>query len=179
MKNFYAWCRNKVEYGSTFLESQKYCKILVCCYMPPKVTRWPRGKCFQLQIMRSWVRIPQEVKIISWLFCALCHKTFHNHRCGLSLTWVTCGKAKFCLRMVKWFFPGFPGFCPPLMNDWLDMWNILERAIKPKFKKKKKKKEKKKRELFSGKNKKSTNLLSADFAQIVLKIMCLLFLSCR
>ena len=52
----------------------------------------------------------------------------------------TRGKAKFCLRMVSWFPPGLSSFRPPLMNDQLDMWNILERAVKPKSNNKKKKK---------------------------------------
>ena len=46
---------------------------------------------------------------------------------------------KFCLRMVRWFFTGFSGFRPPLMNDQIDMCYILERAVKPKSKNKKKK----------------------------------------
>ena len=45
----------------------------------------------------------------------------HLHHCGSSLALVTCGKAKSCLHMVRWFFPGFSSFCPPLMNDWLDI----------------------------------------------------------
>ena len=37
---------------------------------------------------------------------------------------VTCGKAKLCLWMVRWFLPGFSGFHPPLMNDRLDIGEI-------------------------------------------------------
>ena len=40
-------------------------------------------------------------------------------------TGVTCGKAKFCLRMVRWFFPRFSGFRPPLMNDQLYISEIF------------------------------------------------------
>ena len=32
---------------------------------------------------------------------------------------------KFCLRMVRWFFSGFSGFRPPLMNDRLDISEIF------------------------------------------------------
>ena len=42
-----------------------------------------------------------------------------------SLARVTTGKAKFCLRMVMCFFPGFSGFCPPLMNNQLCISEIL------------------------------------------------------
>ena len=35
------------------------------------------------------------------------------------------GKAKFCLQMVGWFFPGFSGFHPPLMNDRLYISEIF------------------------------------------------------
>ena len=57
-----------------------------------------------------------------------------------------CGKAKFCLRMVRWFFPGFPVYAQLCLtiNDWLDISEI--RAVKKKkknvkmLKKKKKKK---------------------------------------
>ena len=35
------------------------------------------------------------------------------------------GKAKFCLRMVKWFFPGYSGFRPALMNNRLDISEIF------------------------------------------------------
>ena len=38
---------------------------------------------------------------------------------------VTCGKAKFCLRMVKWFLSRFSGFRPLLMNDRLDTSEIF------------------------------------------------------
>ena len=31
----------------------------------------------------------------------------------------------FCLRMVRWFFSGFSGFRPPLMNDRLDISEIF------------------------------------------------------
>ena len=63
-----------------------------------------------------------------------------SHRCGSSLSRVTCGKAKFCLRIVRWFFPGFSSFHPPLMNDWLDISEIfLNGAVKTKSKKKKEK----------------------------------------
>ena len=53
------------------------------------------------------------------------------------LSLVTCGKAKFCLRMVRWVFPGISVFRPLLMNDRLDI-RILERAEKTQIKKKKK-----------------------------------------
>ena len=57
---------------------------------------------------------------------------------------VICGKAKFCLRMVRWFFSGYSGFRPPSMNDRLDIsvkysWKGRKTQI-PKKKKKKKKK---------------------------------------
>ena len=43
----------------------------------------------------------------------------------------SCWKAKFCLRMIRWFFPGFSRFRPPLMNDLLNISEILlERAVK-------------------------------------------------
>ena len=42
-----------------------------------------------------------------------------------SLARVICGKAKFCLRMVRWFFSGFSGFRPPSMNDRLDISEIF------------------------------------------------------
>ena len=42
-----------------------------------------------------------------------------------------CVKAKFCLLMVRCFFPGFPGFRLPLMNDRLDISGIfLKKQIK-------------------------------------------------
>ena len=47
------------------------------------------------------------------------------HRCGSSLARVICGKAKFCLRMVRWFFSGYSGFRPPSMNDRLDISEIF------------------------------------------------------
>ena len=50
---------------------------------------------------------------------------FTVHRCGSSVARVTYGKAMFCLRMVRWFSPGFSGFCPPLMNDRLDTSEIF------------------------------------------------------
>ena len=44
----------------------------------------------------------------------------------------TYGKAKFCLRMVScfffFFFPGFSGFRPPLMNDRLDIREIFSKG---------------------------------------------------
>ena len=42
-----------------------------------------------------------------------------------SLARVICGKAKFCLRMVRWFFSGFSGFRPPSMNDRLDISELF------------------------------------------------------
>ena len=48
-----------------------------------------------------------------------------SHRCGSILARVICGKAKFCLRMVRWFFSGFSGFRPPSMNDRLDISEIF------------------------------------------------------
>ena len=35
------------------------------------------------------------------------------------------GKAKFCLRMVRWFLPGFSGFPPSLRNNRLDISEIF------------------------------------------------------
>ena len=52
-------------------------------------------------------------------------------------------KAKFCLQMVRWFFPGFSGFRPPLMNDRLDISEIFLKGPKNPNQKKKKKKKKK------------------------------------
>ena len=46
----------------------------------------------------------------------------------------------FCLRMVRWFFPGLSGFRPPLLNDQLDRNEIfLKGLLNPNQKKKKKK----------------------------------------
>ena len=49
----------------------------------------------------------------------------HSILCMLGLARVICGKAKFCLRMVRWFFSGFSGFRPPSMNDRLDISEIF------------------------------------------------------
>ena len=53
-----------------------------------------------------------------------------SHRCGSSLAWVTSGKAKFLLRMVRWFFSRFSGFCLQLMNDRLDTSEIFLKGHK-------------------------------------------------
>ena len=52
----------------------------------------------------------------------------------------SCGKAKFCLQMVRLFFPGFSSFRPPSMNDRLVkyIWKGRKTQIKKKKKKKKK-----------------------------------------
>ena len=55
---------------------------------------------------------------------------------------VICGKAKFCLRMVRWFFSGFSGFRPPSMNDRLDISEIFLKGLQNPNQKKKKKKSK-------------------------------------
>ena len=56
---------------------------------------------------------------------AVCLSVTNVLKCGSSFARVTCGKAKFCLRMVRWFFSGFFGFRPPLMNDRLDISEIF------------------------------------------------------
>ena len=51
---------------------------------------------------------------------------------------ITCGKGVICLRMIRWFSPGYSGFRQPLMNDQLDISEIfLKETRKPKSKKKK------------------------------------------
>ena len=58
-----------------------------------------------------------------------------SHRYGLSLALVICGKAKFCLWVVRWFFPEFSSFRPPLMDDRLNMGEIFLKGQKKKEKK--------------------------------------------
>ena len=41
----------------------------------------------------------------------------------------SCVKAKFYLRMVSWFFPGFSGFRPPLLKDLLNISEIFLKGL--------------------------------------------------
>ena len=55
-------------------------------------------------------------------------------------------RAKFCLQMVRWFFPGFSSFRPHLMNGRLDINEIfLKGPLNPNKNKREKKKTKKKK----------------------------------
>ena len=60
----------------------------------------------------------------------------HHHmgHLGFSLLWFEpCSghmwEAKFCIQMVRWFSPGFSGFRPSLMKDWLNISEIFLKGL--------------------------------------------------
>ena len=52
---------------------------------------------------------------------------------GLSLAWVTCETAKFCLWMVRWFFSGVSHLYPTLRLTRLKMSEIILTVCKSKI----------------------------------------------